>query len=247
QGFITVLGSPSPVQADVKEGESLTLRVEFDAYPAPSSISWSYNGKHLLNTTEHVISFHPRKTLGSGAFGKVVRATAYGLCSADTVTTVAVKMLKQYCCYGDLLNFLRRKRESFLNSQVGDGYYRNVSKQSEPTRYLCVQILIFDYVNMVRFTTYVNLSVVAGMKLVQDTCTCVPLRKKDPLSQVPFYIFTKVAKDSEFGKVSCTESDHEIFILDYIDELSLDAEDLLSFSYQVAKGMEYITSKNVRL
>lgn len=35
------------------------------------------------------------KTLGAGAFGKVVRATAYGLCSADTVTTVAVKMLKR--------------------------------------------------------------------------------------------------------------------------------------------------------
>lgn len=35
--------------------------------------------------------------------------------------------------------------------------------------------------------------------------------------------------------------------LDDIDELSLDAEDLLSFSYQVAKGMEYITSRNVRL
>uniref|UniRef100_A0A672Z2V6 receptor protein-tyrosine kinase n=1 Tax=Sphaeramia orbicularis TaxID=375764 RepID=A0A672Z2V6_9TELE len=436
RGFITMLGSPDPVQADVKEGESLSLRVQFDAYPAPRSLSWSYNGQRLLNTTEHVITVHrhkyryiselrlvrvlgseggiyqfsvghedaavnhsfhvyvsskpviiaqegpvdgqvrwyfcelphtrcshlpnatqweapevamvtesafgrsevesrlnvskeharyhtlecvastdgdeayilfsiservvphklftplltgmvvtgvllslilvvllykymqkpkfqiqwkvidsihgnnyiyidptqlpydskwefPRqklrfgKTLGSGAFGKVVRATAYGLCSADTVTTVAVKMLKpnahstekealmselkvlsylgnhmnivnllgactvggpilvitEYCCYGDLLNFLRRKRESFLNSQISDGYYRNVVNQTEP----------------VTGTGY------------------MPMRpsEKDRSSQS-----------------------------DDIDELSLDAEDLLSFSYQVAKGMEYITSKN---
>lgn len=39
------------------------------------------------------------KILGSGAFGKVVAATAYGLCSADTVTTVAVKMLKRKYLY----------------------------------------------------------------------------------------------------------------------------------------------------
>uniref|UniRef100_A0AAQ6AN45 receptor protein-tyrosine kinase n=1 Tax=Amphiprion ocellaris TaxID=80972 RepID=A0AAQ6AN45_AMPOC len=394
QGFITMLGDPGPIQAHVKEGESLSLRVEFDAYPEPSSLSWSYNGKRLLNTTEHVITVHRRKyryiselrlvrvlgteggiynfsaniyvkyvcfcslqgkpviiaqegpvdgqvrciaagypvpkiswyfllmmiyysgfvgvclsserivphklftplltgmvatgvllslilvvllykymqkpkfqiqwkviesihgnnyiyidptqlpydskwefprqklrfgkTLGSGAFGKVVRATAYGLCSADTVTTVAVKMLKpnahstekealmselkvlsylgnhvnivnllgactvggpilvitEYCCYGDLLNFLRRKRESFLNSQVGDGYYRNVLNQTDRE--------------------------VTGAGYM-------PMRPSE--------------------KEKSSQSDD-------IDELSLDAEDLLSFSYQVAKGMDYITSKN---
>uniref|UniRef100_UPI00325C343F Macrophage colony-stimulating factor 1 receptor,CSF1R n=1 Tax=Homo sapiens TaxID=9606 RepID=UPI00325C343F len=94
------------------------------------------------------------KTLGAGAFGKVVEATAFGLGKEDAVLKVAVKMLKstahadekealmselkimshlgqhenivnllgacthggpvlvitEYCCYGDLLNFLRRKR-----------------------------------------------------------------------------------------------------------------------------------------
>lgn len=54
-------GSPSPVRTDVKEGESLSLRVEFEAYPVPSSWSWSYNGKLLLNTTEHVITIHHSK------------------------------------------------------------------------------------------------------------------------------------------------------------------------------------------
>lgn len=45
-------------------------------------------------------------------------------------------MITEYCCYGDLLNFLRRKRESFLNSKAGDNYY-NVASQSKPTRYIC--------------------------------------------------------------------------------------------------------------
>lgn len=55
------------------------------------------------------------KALGSGAFGKVVRATAYGLCSADTVTTVAVKMLKRkfldllpLVCLHDLCNIVQK-------------------------------------------------------------------------------------------------------------------------------------------
>lgn len=38
------------------------------------------------------------KTLGSGAFGKVVEATAYGLANADSTMTVAVKMLKCKLC-----------------------------------------------------------------------------------------------------------------------------------------------------
>lgn len=56
-----MLGRPGPIEANVKEGESLNLRVEFDAYPAPSSWSWSYSGKQLLNTTEHVITVHRHK------------------------------------------------------------------------------------------------------------------------------------------------------------------------------------------
>uniref|UniRef100_A0AAY4ACC0 receptor protein-tyrosine kinase n=1 Tax=Denticeps clupeoides TaxID=299321 RepID=A0AAY4ACC0_9TELE len=167
------------------------------------------------------------KVLGSGAFGKVVQATAYGLLSPDSVTTVAVKMLKpsahstekealmselkvlsyignhvnivnlmgactlggpllvitEYCCYGDLLNFLRRKRDEFFSLKTGDGYYKNILSQDGNDN---------GYMPMRSYQRKSNLS---------DCCS---------------------------GK----------------DDLSLDTEDLLSFSYQVARGMEFLTSKN---
>uniref|UniRef100_A0A672S6F9 receptor protein-tyrosine kinase n=1 Tax=Sinocyclocheilus grahami TaxID=75366 RepID=A0A672S6F9_SINGR len=179
------------------------------------------------------------KILGSGAFGKVVAATAYGLCSADTVTTVAVKMLKpsahstekealmselkvlsfignhinivnllgactvggptlvitEYCCYGDLLNFLRRKRDAFFSSKTGDGYYKNLLSQTQEGT---------DNGYIVYSHFY----------------------HQHPL----FNAFQSVSLLSEW----CDDK----------DDLSLDTEDLLSFSYQVAKGMDFLTSKN---
>lgn len=49
-----------------------------------------------------------------------------------------VLVITEYCCYGDLLNFLRRKRESFLNPKAGDSDYCNISNQLKATRYACV-------------------------------------------------------------------------------------------------------------
>ncbi|KAG7279618.1 hypothetical protein CRUP_011711 [Coryphaenoides rupestris] len=106
-----------------------------------------------------------------------------GACTVGGPTLV----ITEYCCYGDLLNFLRRKKELFLNTQTGDNYYRNVHKQAQ---LVSREVIGADY---------------------------MPMRPSE--------------------KERASESDD-------IDELSLDAEDLLSFSYQVAKGMEYITSKN---
>uniref|UniRef100_A0A671YG60 receptor protein-tyrosine kinase n=1 Tax=Sparus aurata TaxID=8175 RepID=A0A671YG60_SPAAU len=183
------------------------------------------------------------KTLGSGAFGKVVEATAYGLSKADSVMTVAVKMLKssahstekealmselkvlsylgnhmnivnllgactvggptlvitEYCCFGDLLNFLRRKRESFMCFKPEeDCYYHNVMPQRDETR---------EY---------------------YKTCTT---REK---AIIILFVFPGG---------SYVEADTESAMFDE-DGLSLDTEDLLSFSYQVAKGMEFLASKN---
>lgn len=78
-----------------------------------------------------------------------------------------ILVITEYCCYGDLLNFLRRKREFFLNSQVGDGFYRNVSKQSEPVR--CVRQLYEVQSTACVWLFYYTLIVVSEC----NTCTCM--------------------------------------------------------------------------
>lgn len=46
------------------------------------------------------------KTLGAGAFGKVVEATAYGLFKPDGALRVAVKMLKRKLQYLPFIPFI---------------------------------------------------------------------------------------------------------------------------------------------
>uniref|UniRef100_A0A8C1RQD6 receptor protein-tyrosine kinase n=1 Tax=Cyprinus carpio TaxID=7962 RepID=A0A8C1RQD6_CYPCA len=185
------------------------------------------------------------KTLGSGAFGKVVEATAYGMSKADTVMTVAVKMLKpsahatekealmselkvlsylgnhinivnllgactiggptlvitEYCCFGDLLNFLRRRRESFYYTTLGeDSYYRNVMLHESRNGYMTMKPSVM------------------GLLSSENRRS---LKKGD----------------------SYSDSDAVSEILQE-DGMTMDTEDLLSFSYQVAKGMDFLASKN---
>lgn len=194
------------------------------------------------------------KTLGSGAFGKVVEATAYGISKADSVMTVAVKMLKssahatekealmselkvlsylgnhmnivnllgactvggptlvitEYCCFGDLLNFLRRKRESFICYKLEeDCHYRNVMPQRDT----------------------------AGDSL-NGYMTMRPSAAGNP----PFSSSSEKRRSIRKGG-SYVEADEESEMFEE-DGLSLDTEDLLSFSHQVAKGMEFLASKN---
>uniref|UniRef100_A0A8C1ZSH4 receptor protein-tyrosine kinase n=1 Tax=Cyprinus carpio TaxID=7962 RepID=A0A8C1ZSH4_CYPCA len=184
------------------------------------------------------------KTLGAGAFGKVVEATAYGLGKEDNVTRVAVKMLKasahpderealmselkilshlgqhknivnllgactqsgpvlvitEYCCHGDLLNFLRSKAENFLNFVM------------------MIPNPVMDYKNV--DTERID----SG---ISSTCSD-SYQAMRPASSRP-------TNSAQSSSLDCEQAE---------DSWPLDMDDLLRFSYQVAQGLDFLAAKN---
>ncbi|XP_060950012.1 receptor-type tyrosine-protein kinase FLT3 [Limanda limanda] len=198
--------------------------------------------------------------LGSGAFGTVVQATAYGINKPGVSQQVAVKMLKekhqtvekealmselkmlthigqhgnivnllgactdlgpiylifQYCCYGDLLNYLKNNSERY-NKSVTDAFNKD------------------------RFSSlYNNLQPRKGSSELQTAVdTYVPM----------YHNATRGQEDIALLALSSGEMDvyEEMYLNndDQTEELqALTFDDLLSFAYQVAKGMDFLSSKN---
>lgn len=216
------------------------------------------------------------RILGSGAFGKVVEGTAYGLSRSQPVMKVAVKMLKptarssekqalmselkimthlgphlnivnllgactksgpiyiitEYCFYGDLVNYLHKNRENFMSLNTEktkkDLDIFGINPADESSR--SYVILSFeskgDYMDMKQAdnTQYVPMLEMSTSSKYSDI---QPSNYDHPPSQ----------------KSSTGESEIDILLTDDMNE-GLTTTDLLSFTYQVAKGMEFLASKN---
>uniref|UniRef100_A0A673XGP0 Platelet-derived growth factor receptor alpha n=1 Tax=Salmo trutta TaxID=8032 RepID=A0A673XGP0_SALTR len=215
------------------------------------------------------------RVLGSGAFGKVVEGTAYGLSRSQPVMKVAVKMLKptarssekqalmselkimthlgphlnivnllgactksgptyiitEYCFYGDLVNYLHKNRESFL------------SLHSEKTK---KDLDIFG-INPADESSrsYVILSFESGKGDYME------MKQADTTQYVPML---EMSDASKYSDIQRSEYDHppsqkggEYTVEHLLSEdgnEGLSTTDLLSFTYQVARGMEFLSSKN---
>uniref|UniRef100_A0A8C8SPX8 receptor protein-tyrosine kinase n=1 Tax=Pelusios castaneus TaxID=367368 RepID=A0A8C8SPX8_9SAUR len=192
------------------------------------------------------------QALGSGAFGKVVNATAYGISKTGVSVQVAVKMLKdkpdpseedalmselkmmthigshenvvnllgactisgpiylifEYCCYGDLLNYLRNKREKFHRT------WTDIFKQHN-----------FSFYHNFHLDQNSRMDDFGGVQLMQESdltseSNGITLYSEEEIK----YINRSVYEEEDFNVLTF--------------------EDLLCFSYQVAKGMEFLESKS---
>ncbi|XP_076134312.1 platelet-derived growth factor receptor alpha isoform X2 [Alosa pseudoharengus] len=213
------------------------------------------------------------RILGSGAFGKVVEGTAYGLSRSQPVMKVAVKMLKptarssekqalmselkimthlgphlnivnllgactksgpiyiitEYCFYGDLVNYLHKNRDSFLSHHPEKGKKEldifGINPADETSR--SYVILSFegkgDYMDMKQ----------------ADTTQYVPMLE---MNQASKYSHLQ-GSDYDHPPSQKNEGEGESLLSDDSNE-GLTTMDLLSFTYQVARGMEFLASKN---
>ncbi|XP_064297165.1 receptor-type tyrosine-protein kinase FLT3 [Phalacrocorax carbo] len=208
------------------------------------------------------------QVLGSGAFGKVVNATAYGISNAGDSVQVAVKMLKEkpdasekdalmselkmmthigshenivnllgactvsgpiylifeYCCYGDLLNYLRSKREKFhwtlmdIFKQHNFSFYHNIhldqnSRKGTHLKYnVNMTVCREDEFEITQRSQNINVTSVSNGTVLYS-------------------------EEDKIKHASRQKDEDEDFNV-------LTFEDLLCFSYQVAKGMEFLESKS---
>ncbi|KAI4885350.1 hypothetical protein NFI96_014323, partial [Prochilodus magdalenae] len=238
--FIRKLRKPS--SADLKTGylsiimdpEQMPLDEQCDRLPYDSN-KWEFPRDRL----------RLGKTLGHGAFGKVVEASAFGIDKLSTCKTVAVKMLK-----GGATNNEWRALMSELKILIHIGHHLNVvnllgacTKQGGPL------MIIVEYCKYGNLSNYLRSK--RGDFVVYKSQDGKTLRSGlgCDLSELIKRRLESVASTGSSASSgfiedkSYCDSEEEEEEQEDLYKRVLTLEDLICYSFQVAKGMEFLASR----
>ncbi|XP_076595500.1 vascular endothelial growth factor receptor kdr-like [Chaetodon auriga] len=185
------------------------------------------------------------KTLGHGAFGKVVEASAFGIDKLSTCKTVAVKMLK-----GGATSNERKALMSELKILIHIGHHLNVvnllgacTKPGGPLMMIvefCKYGNLSNYLRSKRDDFIVYKSQDGKMVSSGSGCELSELMKR----RLESVASTGSSASSGFieDKSYCDSEEEEEESEDLYKRV-LTLEDLICYSFQVAKGMEFLASR----
>uniref|UniRef100_A0AAZ1XAL1 receptor protein-tyrosine kinase n=1 Tax=Oreochromis aureus TaxID=47969 RepID=A0AAZ1XAL1_OREAU len=171
------------------------------------------------------------KELGSGAFGMVVQATAYGIKKPGVSQKVAVKMLKE-----KHQTMEKEALMSELKMLTHIGHHANIVNLLGACTDSGPVYLIFQYCCHGDLLNYLKNNCERYHKSVTDE---MPQVRQVSISVLPFVYLLNYSLQSWCDPESFETPDEQTEDLE-----ALTFDDLLSFAFQVARGMEFLSSKN---
>ncbi|XP_077330456.1 macrophage colony-stimulating factor 1 receptor [Lithobates pipiens] len=190
------------------------------------------------------------KTLGAGAFGKVVEATAFGMGKDDSALTVAVKMLKP-SAHTDEKEALMSELKilSHLGNHHNIVNLLGACTCGGPILVITEYCQHGDLLNFLRrkaegmndiFTAYLTDST-GNYKNMSVEQKYVASESEFGNEGMSTYVDMRPATSNKSTKGNSSVNEVED---DTDDHLPLDLHDLLNFSNQIAQGMSFLASKN---
>ncbi|XP_078513253.1 vascular endothelial growth factor receptor 1 isoform X2 [Lissotriton helveticus] len=187
------------------------------------------------------------KSLGRGAFGKVVEASAFGIKNSPTCKTVAVKMLKEGATASE-----HKALMTELKILIHIGHHLNVvNLLGACTRQGGPLMVIVEYCKYGNLSAYLkskrdffffrkgSASQPGPMRGARDHSRAETEKPRLPsVTSSESSTSSGYEEDKSLSDVEEEEEDAEDF---YKQPISM--EDLISYSFQVARGMEFLASR----